>query len=524
MDESVTAHSNIQAEQVRKTRLGFFPKVAYGTGSLVDGIITTAVNGFLFFYMTAVCGLSGALAGGSLVVALLIDSVADPLIGSLSDNLQTRFGRRHPWMFVSALPLAIFAGLLFSVPPALTDWSLFAYMTVVAIGLRVSLSLFNVPYISLGAELSDDYVERSNIVGYRAVFTIIATLAAQLLIYRVFMPTTSAILHREAYVPFGWVCAGIAFTAALGSTFGTRETLSRLHSVTTKSKATIGRFAAEMAEIFGNRHFVILFAGSLLYFIAAGIANTLNLHNAKFFWGLSNGTLQMLGLAAAAGSVVGIPVTSILQRYIDKHILLQITLVVICGGSALVPIFRILDVTPASGLGLLVPLLILNAANGTAQIVIAICYYSMTADAADEHEYLYHARREGLFFAGLSFSSKAASALGAFVAGQAIDLIGFPGAIAERDPSLHIAHRTVIELALITGPGTAVIAVLPALLVLLIRFNRKDLVRIQDALSERRKTKAQDETIHAVFAPSAAEGGGLVPAVAPIVAASQSGD
>src|SRR5579862_6800857 len=100
---NATARSNAQADLNRQTNLGTIAKTVYGSGALVDGMTSTAVNTFLFFYMTAVCGLSGSLAGISLVVALLIDSVADPLIGSLSDNTHSRFGRRHPWMLAGAL-------------------------------------------------------------------------------------------------------------------------------------------------------------------------------------------------------------------------------------------------------------------------------------------------------------------------------------------------------------------------------------------------------------------------------------
>src|SRR5260221_8008422 len=96
----------------------------------------------------------------------------------------------------------------------------------------------------------------------------------------------------------------------------------------------------------------------------------------------------------------------------------------------------------------------------------------MTGDAADEHEYLFGSRREGLYFAGLSFSSKAASALGAFVSGVAIDAIGFPSDIAAKGPHFHIAHRTVVELALITGPGASLLMACAALVVLFYRLHR----------------------------------------------------
>jgi len=484
-EQATLAQSSTDAERNRQSHLSRLTKIIYGSGAMVDGMAGAAL-GFLFFYMTAVRGLSGTLAGASMVIALLVDSAADPLIGSLSDATRSRFGRRHPWMLIASAPLALSLGLLFSAPASLGTWPLFAWMTATAIGVRVSLSLFAVPHVALGAELSDGYLERSHIVAYRAVFSVIAGLVAPTLAYVVFMPTTSDLLHHAGYVPFAWASAAIALVSGLFCTFGTRNTLPRLHVTPTKVDHPLIRFLKEMGDIFRHRHFVILFLGSLIYFTSQGITNQLGLHSAKFFWHFSNQTLQMLAVTGALGAVGGFPLAAWLQRHVDKHHLLQWMLVVTCAGGAVTTLLRLWDILPAAGPGLLVPITILNILNGAAQVVIGITYYSMTADAADEHEYLFHARREGLFFAGLAFSSKAASALGAFIAGQALDFIGFPSAIAEKGPNLHIASQTIVELALITGPGAALLMASPALLVLLIRVGRDDLVKIQEELSARR--------------------------------------
>jgi GPH family glycoside/pentoside/hexuronide:cation symporter len=509
--EATSASSNIQAELNRRTRLTFLQKTIYGSGALADGMAGAAL-GLLFFYMTAVCGLSGAMAGASFVIALLIDSIADPLIGSLSDNTSTTFGRRHPWMLLAAVPLALSLALLFSPPAVLKSWGLFAYMTLATIGVRVSLSLFSVPHVALGAELSDDYVERSNIVAYRAVFSVIASIAGPLLIFKIFTHNSSELLHRQGYAPYSWVSAAIAFAAAMICVLGTRSMISRLHVVQSRGGQPLLRFLREIMEVLRNRHFVILFVGSLIYFVSTGLRDQLGLHYAEFFWKFSNEALFAIQVAGAAGAVAGFPLTSWLQRHVEKHHLLVTTLVVTCSGAAIVPLLRIADVLPASGAGLMIPILILKALDGAGQIIIAITYYSLTADAADEHEYLFHARREGLFFAGLAFSNKAASAVGGFIAGLALDWIAFPSAIAEKGPNLHIPASTIIELALIAGPATAVFMALPGFLVLLVRLDRHDLARIQGALSERRR-------LHATATGSAAAQEKTAPDVAPSIAA-----
>jgi GPH family glycoside/pentoside/hexuronide:cation symporter len=271
---------------------------------------------------------------------------------------------------------------------------------------------------------------------------------------------------------------------------GTRRLISRLHIIAPMGGQPLLRFVREIVEIFKNRHFIILFVGSLLYFISQGLRDQLTLHYAVFFWKLSNEALFEIQVVTAMGAVVGFPLTSWLQRHIEKHHLLLMTLVVVCTGTALLPLLRIANILPASGLGLMIPILILKAFDGIGQVIIGVTYYSLTADAADEHEYLFHTRREGLFFAGLAFSNKAASAVGGFIAGLALDWISFPSAVAEKGANLHIPGRTIIELALIAGCMPAILMALPGFLVLLIRFTRHDLARIQEALSERRRSQA----------------------------------
>ena len=101
-------------------------KIVYGLGSVADGVKNTTFNVFLLFFYTQVAGLSGSLAGAAILIALVFDAVSDPLIGNISDNFHSRWGRRHPFMYAAALPMAVFFGLIFSPPQGLGQAGLFA--------------------------------------------------------------------------------------------------------------------------------------------------------------------------------------------------------------------------------------------------------------------------------------------------------------------------------------------------------------------------------------------------------------
>ena len=81
-------------------------KLFYGVGSVAYGVKDNGFSFFLLLYYSQVLGLSPTLAGTALMLALLVDAISDPLVGYISDNWHSKWGRRHPFMYFAALPLA----------------------------------------------------------------------------------------------------------------------------------------------------------------------------------------------------------------------------------------------------------------------------------------------------------------------------------------------------------------------------------------------------------------------------------
>ena len=91
-------------------------KINYAVGAVANGIKTDAFTFFLLFFYSRVIGLDPLLASLAIATSLIIDSVTDPFMGAISDRTNSKYGRRHPYMFVSFLPVSIFYVLLFSPP------------------------------------------------------------------------------------------------------------------------------------------------------------------------------------------------------------------------------------------------------------------------------------------------------------------------------------------------------------------------------------------------------------------------
>ena len=475
-----------QAAQKRSGRVGLGLKTVYGSGNVVDGMSAAVIGSFMFFYLTAVCGLSGSLAGVAAFLALSIDAVADPLIGSLSDNSGSRFGRRHPFMLASAFPIAIMCGLLFSIPAGLSGWPLFGYITAMIIGLRVSLSLFIVPYVAMGAELSDDYAERSSIVVFRIIFTVLATLAVTKLGFGVFLAGAGGLIHRAAYSPFGWTCGAIMGGAALFATLSTLGARDRLHPATPNHGSALTRLMFEVVEVFKNPSFRALFLAAVIFFVAQGVGGTVGLHANKYFWHLPTSVIQSLGYATAAGLVVGLPISFVMGRFLEKRTAVMIGLMVICGCQFTPTVLQLAGMMPQGET--LHWILIGNTVLAYAMITLSlVAFQSMAADAADEHEHLYFARREGLFFAGLSFAAKAAAGGGTLIAGVCLDLVGFPSDVAAHGGEhLAVSHGTYVGLGVIHGPVAGIGTLISAAILIGYHLDRKTHARLLGELAERR--------------------------------------
>ena len=474
------------------SRLPLATKAVYGTGQFVDSVSGTALATFLLFYLTAVCGLSGSLTGASLFLALAVDAFIDPFVGSFSDNTHSRWGRRHIFMFASFVPMFVGLGMLFSVPVGMSGMSLFVYVTAMALLLRFGLSAYIVPYIALGAELSDDYLERSRVIAWRSFFSVPATIVPLVLGYSVFLGGKAGLFNRAAYMPFGWSCAAVLCVFGALAAFGTLGSIGRLHKSTPSEDHPLRRLIREVPEVFRNRSFIILFTTVLIFFVAQGTAASLNLHGGKFFWKLPVETIQLLSVTGALGLLIGIPMVAVMGPYVEKRTMTLWSLTYIIIFQAGMPLLRIWGMLPPNGPVLTTILVINGLLIYAAVTVLAISFQSMMADAADEHELLFGARREGLYFSGTTFSAKAASGIGSFLAGAALDLIHFPVDIASKGgDSIHLSVATVNDLGLVYGVMPAAMTALCVAVNWFYRIDRHAHARIQSELVTRRSGASQ---------------------------------
>lgn len=459
---------------------------AYGVGGFVDSICSFFLTSLLYFYLTAVCGLSGAAAGLALAAALVVDAVADPLVGSLSDNSRSRFGRRHPFMIGAAVPIMLALGLLFSVPHGLKGAALFAYATGLSLCLRIGMSVFFVPYVALGAELSQDYRRRTSIAVARMGLGTVGALAPILLAYGVFLKGPGALLSRAAYTPLAWACGAIAAAGALVAGLGTLGARERLQGAAAPTRPSLTGFLGEVREVLANPTFRTLFLANLLFSVSAGMSAAMQVHAATYFWKLPVSAIQSISLSALAGLILGLPIVLAASRVFEKRTTVLMGVIVFLAAQVAPVVLRLQGAAVAADGAAERLLVIATGVVALGVTAVTVGVQSMMADATDEHEYAFGARREGLYFAGLSFSQKASSGIGVFLAGLGMDAIGFPHDLAGTRGAIRIPLTTIRDLGLLIGPGTAAISLLGGLLLLGYRLDRKAHAGILEGLASRR--------------------------------------
>ena len=466
-------------------------KAAYGSGSLAYGVATAGFDIFLLFYLTAVCGMSGTLAGAAKLIALLVDAVVDPAIGLASDRIRSRWGRRIPFMVCSLLPFAGALGLIFSIPSSLDGIALFLYVTALLIVLRVALSGFVLPFTAVGAEVTDDYRERASIVSYRLTFQNAGVLCCVVLGLGVFLSGPGGLLARDQYVPFAWVCAAVIVVAGAIAIEAVRRAQPRLHGARPEQGPFLAGFLREMIELMRNRSFLLLSGTVLIYFIAYSTWASLQLHATRSFWQLDPFAIQLVLLSPTLGPLLGAPISAFALRHMEKRTLSIAAFLAISLFQIWPPLFQLYGPFPLAPTESAIVLFFNGLLVGTAIMIGGVGFQSMLADTADEHEWLFGVRREGLFFSGLTLAYKAASGLGVLVAGVALDVIRFPTALAADGPAPVIGHDVLNSLALIAGPLPAAFAAIAPLFLLGYHLTRRKHKEIIAQLQQRSAARAE---------------------------------
>ncbi|MCH2170259.1 MFS transporter [Myxococcota bacterium] len=479
---SSTPASSTPAPSTGSRRVDFSTKFFYGFGSVAYGVKDNAFAYLLLLYYNQVLGLPAGWVGTALMATLIVDAFSDPIVGYASDNFHSRWGRRHPFMYASVLPVAVSFYFLWNPPANLSPQWLFAYLLGVAIAVRTCITFFEIPSSSLVAELTDDYDERTSLMSYRYFFGWWGGLAMATLAFLVLLPPEKGgVLYVGGYRTYGAIAAVVMAVAILISAGGTHRHIPSFKQPPPPRPFDLGKTLGELRETLANRSFAALFFSAIFTAMAAGLSSALNVYFNSFFWGFSSTQIAYLMLPIFLSAILAMAVAPALSRRIGKKYA-AVCMALLAGVGAPMPILlRLLEWFPANGTDkLFYSMLAFNAIEVTLIVSASILVSAMVADVVEESELRTGRRSEGVFFAARSFAGKTVHGIGAFTATLILTVVDFPANAVPGEVSPSILR----DLGIAYVPVLMTVYILSLLMLFGYRISRADHVENVRRLSD----------------------------------------
>ena len=439
-------------------RIGSGIMSAYGIGSIAYGVKDQGFGTFLLLFYNLVLGVPAATVGLVIMCALVLDAFVDPAVGFLSDRTRSRWGRRHPWMYGSAIPIALGYVALWSPPASLSQNGLLVWLFVFAVIVRTAVSCYEVPSVALTPELSSDYDERTRIMAYRYLFGWAGGLGMMLAAYLYILAPVPAAASREAFGTFGAIGAVVIAVAILVSAAGTHREIPNLPRPPV-IEGTLRDAFRELFESVRNKAFAILMLAGLCAYTVQGIGYALSNYFYAFVWMLHGVQLVYLIFALMLGAAAAFVIAPRVARGGSKARWAVIFGLLACADQTAPYWLRLAGFFPVPGTPAFFPVYFVVVLAGTAFSVVGfILGASMMADVVEDSEAKTGRRSEGVFFAGSFFVQKCTSGIGIFLASIILAVARFP--VGAKPGTVDVA--TIDRLTIVFGLTYVVLALIGA--------------------------------------------------------------
>jgi Na+/melibiose symporter-like transporter len=390
----------------------------------------------------------------------------------MSDHTRTRLGRRHPYLYGVAVPLAVAVALLWAPPSGLSPSEQLAWLVVFEIAVRFLIALHEVPSSALMPELTHDYHARTNLVSYRWFFFTLGAGIMTVLSYGIFLRSTPehpfGQLNRAGYAPLGAAIAVVMLAAILTSAIGTHRQIRKL-SVPPVRSGGLGATFRDIVATLSNWNFLVIAISGLVYGINRGVNDGLQVYVATFFWGLPSEKLfwmSLVSLPASFAAAFFAPALS--RRFGKRESCIAVFLAAVVLGN-LVYAAALLNLMPPRGSTAQLVILLADRFMAVALALAGfIIVSSMIADIVEEIQVKTGKRSEGLLFSADTFLQKLSSGAASILPGMMLALVAFP---PRADPAT-LNPQIMYDLIWILMPLTFVLGLAGTLILWFYRIDR----------------------------------------------------
>lgn len=433
-------------------------KIGFGLGAFLDMWGHWLYPSLAFHVFNIFLGVAPGLISTVQMVKIFIDAASDAIFGWISDNTRTRYGRRRPFILVGGVLAGIGLPLMFAVGRGWTDTQYFIFMLVSMVIYVPVMSCFNMPWVSLGSEMTPDYHERTTVMAIRNAIQKLPELA----MFFAAQFTTLAIFHDESGKPdilrgaqvYTAILGAIMVAVSIAIFLLTRE---RYYEKLVSRTQTHIPFADTLWRTLRCQPFRAVLLMALAYGIGTAMVSALGYYATVYYVCKGDVTLATqwntaMGLAGMAFGFAGIPFFSWIARRQGKRAALATVLVMAI--AAFIGDWWLYD--PER------PYLQLFACGFVAFTGAGFwtLYGATIGDVVDYDEMQTGQRREGSFSACQSWITKVGIALGVGASGWILQFTGFDSKQAVQTPEAIFWIRLLLSGIPVIGLVLALIAIL----------------------------------------------------------------
>jgi len=401
----------------KNIKLSVSVKLGWAVGELPVAAYVGLTIGFLLFYSTQALGISPWLAGVVLLIPRLWDAFTDPLMGVISDRTRTKMGRRRPYLFVGAIIMGLSIMGLFLAPAEASEMRKALHVLMFYFLASTAITIFDVPYSSMAAEMTDDYRERTSLMGYKM-------LAARLGILVVLF-AVPFIFSAGENLASGFRLVGFGFgifmiVAGVASFFLTRNAPRHEKPVDSFN------IREEIRAVRENKPFRALWTVFLFQNLAIGASATMLLYLLTMVIRLQPEMIGWFMAVSAITATIATPIWVAIGKRIPKRKGYFFAIAM----SILAP-FPVLFIQPEAYIMMFAILIFIGAGDAAGQLFPN----AMVPDTVEVDELRTGERREGAVFGAWAFCRKLGMTGGAFLASLLLSGFGFvEGAPGEQQP------------------------------------------------------------------------------------------
>ena len=381
----------------------------WGFGSLATATMLNAPTAALLFFLVTLVKLDPLTVGTLIFAGKIVDVLTDPPVGALSDKSRSKYGRRRPWLLGSSFACGIAFALLFNVPE-MGVVGTYTYMGAALALFAIAYTAFQVPYMAMPTEMTDDYHQRTKIMSWRVVFMSVGNVAGA--------GGFAALAKNLGGDRAGYADAAIYFgafiTLAMFATF----------FFTARSRQTVAEVGH--ADISWRQHFdwllvnkplMILMSTKIAIYLGVFASLTTALFFFKSVLKLDETVFFMVFGAQMVTTIAFMPVCNWLSKKIGKKPAYVFSLTGFC-----MVVATWLLASPSEPTPLLLARAIALGAFGAGAHLYG---QSMLIDTFALDYQLTGQRREGVLAASFSFVEKMCMALAPFIVGFLLSTLGF---------------------------------------------------------------------------------------------------